>query len=178
MDLLDDVKSFFGFGDKPADAPITVPIPDDSKTADDPAVQKAQAAWSAAVAKVEALKDREQSERQLAEGKQSEDWMKQVGAAKAEYDKLAAQFESAKTKAQGGTMYDDEKAALGGKRDAAWRKYKAIENLHSFAAANPVSKYMNPAFTAEQKAAEKAELDARLALDGAKKTAQAKAASR
>lgn len=178
MDLLDDIKSFFGMGDKPADAPITVAIPDDSKTANDPAVQKAQAAWSAAFARLEALKDREKEERQVAEGKQVADWTKQAGDARAAYDKLAAEYTGARTKAQGGTLYEDEKEALGQRRDAAWRKYKAIENLHSFAAANPVSKYMNPAFVAEQKAAEKAELDTRVALDGAKKAAQGRAAAR
>lgn len=178
MDFFDDIKSFFGVGDKPADAPISVPVPDDRKTANDPAVQRAQADWSTAVAKVEALKAREQEERQIAEGKQSADWIKQAGDAKAAYDKLAAEFESAKTKAQGGTLYEDEKAALGQKRDAAWRKHKAIENLHAFASANPVSKYMNPAFMAEQKAAEKVEFDLRVALDNAKKAAQGRAASR
>jgi hypothetical protein len=169
MSFFDDVSSFFGYGDK-QEGPISVPLPYDSNTgANDPAVQAAQAKFSAACQREDELKARETSERQLAEGRQSEDWMQKAKQAQTEHDSLKNQYENARTKAQGGDLYDDQKQELYRRFTAAYQKLKAVENLHVFAQSNPVSKYMDPAYQQQLKEAGLARMQAQNELDAAKR---------
>ena len=170
MSFFDDVSSFFGMGDKQEEGPITVPLPyDDNKAAGDPGVKAAQARFSAACQAEDAVKDREPAERAAAEGRQSEDWVTKATAAQAEHDALKAQYEGARTKAEGGDLYEDEKQALYQKLTSAYQKWKRIETLPMFALSNPVSKYMDPVFQQELKAAGLARMQAQHELDAAKR---------
>jgi hypothetical protein len=168
--FFDEISSFFGMGDKKDEGPITVPLPyDEKKAANDPAVQAAEAKYSAAQQREDEVKAREDNDKQLAEGRQSEDWIKKYDQAKAEHDRLKAQYEGARTKAQGGDLYDDQKQELYQRYTVAYQKMKAVENRNDFARANPLSKYLDPAIQAELKAAGIARMQAYNELDAAKR---------
>jgi hypothetical protein len=170
MGFFDEVSSFFGMGDKAEEGPITVPLPyDDNKAASDPGVQAAQAKFTSACQHEDDLKAREPNEQSAAEARQSDDWIQKNAAAQAQHDTLKAQYEGARTKSEGGDLYEDEKQALYEKFKSAYQKLKAIETLPLFAQANPLSKYMDPTFQAELKSAGLARMQAQAELDAAKR---------
>ncbi len=176
MGFLDDVQGFFGFGDKAPEGPITVPLGyDDATAASDPGVKTAEAAYSAACAREDAAKQAEAGAKAVAEGKRTEDWVQKSTQAQAEADQLKVQYEGARTKAQGGDLYEDQKQALAQRLAQAQFKARSLAEKSNFEAQNPIAKYMDAKVVEEVKAAGLARMQAQQALEAAKhKTAQAR----
>jgi hypothetical protein len=169
MSFFDDVSSFFGMDEKP-EGPISVPLPyDENAAASDPAVIRAQEDYSIACAREDALKAREPSEQQLAEGKLTEDWMQKNEQAQSKHDSLKLKYESAKTKAEGGDLYEDQKQSLYQELTRAYQALQLVKDLHTFKISHPVSKYMDQRFVEEQKEAGLDRARAQAALDTAKR---------
>jgi hypothetical protein len=168
MSFFDDVSSFFG-GDAQPEGPISVPLPyDDAAAASDPDVIRAQQDFSIACAREDALKTREVSEQQIAEGKLGEDWMQKAEQAQLKHDSLKTRYESAKTKAEGGDLYEDQKQALYQELTRAYQALQLVKDLTVFKASHPVAKYMNQQFVEELEQAGRDRMRAQAALDAAK----------
>jgi hypothetical protein len=160
MGFFESVSEFFGGGEAKKDEPISVPLP---QAVDNAAVQAAQARFSAATKHLEEVKAMKTEQEQLAEGKASAAWMKDVDQAQHALDQKRAEYEREKNKpdardkplGQPGNLYDDQIVDLSKQLATVEHKFKAIENFHDWQRQNPITKFMDPKFEADLAAAER-----------------------
>jgi hypothetical protein len=160
MGFFDSVSEFFGVGEAKKEEPISVPLP---QAVDSPAVHTAQARFSAATAHLEEVKAQKKEQEQLAEGKASAQWMKDVAKAEHDVEQKRAEYEREKYKpdartkplGQPGNLYDDQIVDIGKQLGNVEFKLKSIQDFHSWQHQNPISKFMDPAFEANLAAAER-----------------------
>lgn len=179
MSFFEDVKSFFGMGEQEA-GPITVPVPGSEAPANDPNVMAAQAKFTAACAREDALKAREADERAAAEARLGEDWQRQVDQARAATAAAQAELDQARASqnlpANAGkdamlAAPQVDLGALSRKVGDAQSREKALDNLNVFRLSHPVENYMDKAFVAELKLAGLARMEAHAELEDAKRAA-------
>lgn len=178
-----EVGSWFG-GGKKDEGPISVPLTG-AAAVELPDSDPASKAYSDAIAEADALRDQKRDEEAKAEGKRSEDWIKQCD----EYDRKLQEYENLRTKddinrTKGATeemkqkaVYTDQKETKKKELDAAYQKC-GRKNYLNFKHTSPLDKYMDPKYLANLAAAEKKENDARLARERRKAEVAASAADK
>lgn len=162
MGLFDDVKSFFGMGDDAPQGPVTVPIPGEGADPNDPEVQAAQAAFTAACQKEDAIKAREPEEQAKAEARRTQEWTEEAERARRNVDAAQARYDQAKASQNLPANAGKDKVlaapqvdldALSRALAAAQAAAKRVETYPVFCLDRPVQKYLDARFQEELKQA-------------------------